>query len=152
MSLEDICSRVANRMGWFAGKGHNALLYAQEKMKASANLPEKIQNAMFEKLSRTLYKQAQLMMGMISERMEVIDEVAKPYYEKVNELSARGPVSESQLWHAMNSIEAAKNLSEEEKTLLVSVFGQIAGAQKSKVVDSVVVEGERLPIVNSNLT
>jgi len=141
MSFSDICNDVATRLGRLAGKGHNVLSSAREKVKDSANLPEKIQNAMFEKLSRTLYKQAQFMMGKISERMEVIDEVARPFYEKVNALNERGPVSESQLWSAMNSIEAAQNLSEEEKTLLINIFGQFVGAQKSKVVDAVVVEG-----------
>jgi hypothetical protein len=55
-------------------------------------------------------------------------------------LAAHGPVSETKLWEAMNSIEAAKKLTEEEKALLVSLFGQIVGAQKSKVVDAIVVE------------
>ena len=146
MGFTDICCSIACRIGEFTGKSRNALSSAQKKLKESTealnpkNLPEKIRNAIFEKLSRTLYKQAEFMMGKISERMEVIDEVARPFYEKINILAACGPVSESQLWEAMNSIEAAKNLSEEENTLLVNIFGQIAGAHKSKVVDAVVVE------------
>jgi len=140
VSFADFCCNVANQMGQLAGKSHNAFSSAQEKLKESTNLPEKIRNAIFEKLSRTLYKQAEFLVGKISERMEVIDEVAQPFYEKINALSARGPVSESQLWEAMNSIEAAKKLAEEEKVLLVTLFGQIDGAQKSKVVDAVVVE------------
>ena len=140
MSFADICCSVANHMGLFAGKTHNLFSSAQKKLKESTNLPEKIRNAMFEKLTRTLYKQAEFMMGKISERMEVIDEVARPFYEKINALATRGPVSESQLWEAMNSIEAAKKLADEEKVLLVTLFGQIVGAQKSKVVDAVVVE------------
>jgi len=55
-------------------------------------------------------------------------------------MSARGPVSEGQLWEAMNSIEAAEKLADQEKVLLVNLFGQIVGAQKSKVVNAVVVE------------
>jgi len=148
MGFADICCSVANHMGTFAGKSHNALSSAQKKLKESTqalnpkNLPERIQKALYEKLTRTLYKQAEFMMGKISERMEVIDAVARPFYEKINTLVARGPVSESRLWEAMNSIEAAKKLTEEEKALLVSLFGQIVGAQKSKVVDAVVVENE----------
>jgi len=140
MSVADICKRVANNIGWLAGKGHNALSRAQKTVKDSANLPEKIQNALFEKLARTLYKQAQFMVGKITERMEVIDEVARPFYEKVSELSARGPVTENQLWRALHSIEASKHLSEEEQALLVKLFGQTVNAQKSKMVDAVVVE------------
>ena len=129
-------------MGLFAGKSRNVLSSAQKKLKESTNLPEKIRNAMFEKLSRTLYKQAEFMMTKLSERIEVIDAVAQPFYEKINALSARGPVSEARLWEAMNSIEAAKNLTEEEKVLLVNIFGKIIGAAKSKFVDAVVVEKE----------
>jgi len=146
MGLADICNSVANRMGFFAGKSHNVLSSAQKKLKESTqalnpeNLPEKIRNAIFEKLTHTLYKQAEFMVGKLSERMEAIDEVARPFYEKIMALSARGPVSEAQLWQALNSIEAAKNLCEEEKVLLVNIFGQIAGAAKSKFVDAVVVE------------
>ena len=146
MGFADICCSVANHMGTFAGKSHNALSSAQKKLKESTqalnpkNLPERIQNAIYEKLTRTLYKQAEFMMGKISERMEVIDAVAMPFYERINTLAAHGPVSESQLWEAMNSIESAKKLAEEEKVLLVTLFGQIVGAQKSKVVDAIVVE------------
>jgi len=146
MGFTDIFCDVANHVGFFAGKSRNALSSARKKFKDSTqslnpkNLPEKIRNAIFEKLSRTLYKQAEFMMGKISERMQAIDEVAQPFFEKINVLSTRGPVSESQLWEAMNSIEAAGNLSDEEKVLLVNIFGQIVGAQKSKVVDAVIVE------------
>ncbi len=146
MGFADICCSIACRIGEFTGKSHNALSSAQKKLKDSTqalnpkNLPKKIQNAIYEKLTRTLYKQAEFMMGKLSERMEVIDEVAQPFYEKINALATRGPVSESQLWEAMNSIEAARKLADEEKVLLVTLFGQIVGAQKSKVVDAVVVE------------
>ena len=148
MGFADICCSVANHMGFFAGKSHNALSSAQKKLKESTqalnpkNLPERIQKAIYKKLTHTLYKQAEFMMGKISERMEVIDAVAQPFYEKINALAAHGPVSESRLWEAMNSIEAAKKLTEEEKILLVTLFGQIVGSQKSKVVDAVVVENE----------
>lgn len=140
MAVAEVCKGIAKRVGWLAGKGHNVMLHAQRKVKDSANLPEKIQTALFEKLSRTLYKQAQFMVGKITERMEVIDKVAGPFYEKVNELSRRGPVTENQLWQTLHSIEASKHLSEEEKTLLVKLFGQTVNAQKSKVVDAVVVD------------
>ncbi len=146
MSFTDICCNVADYVGRLAGKSHNALSSAQTKLKNSTqalnpkNLPEKVRNAVFRKLSETLYKQAELMMGKLSERMEVIDEVARPFYEKVNALIAHGPVSETQLWEAMNSIEASSNLSEEEKVLLVTIFGQIAGVQKPKFVNATVVE------------
>ena len=146
MGFADICCSIACRIGEFTGKSHNALSSAQKKLKESTqalnpkNLPERIQNAIYEKLSRTLYKQAEFMMGKISQRLEVVDEVARHFYEKINALATRGPVSESQLWEVMNSIEAAEKLTEEEKVLLVTLFGQIVGAQKSKVVDAVVVE------------
>ena len=148
MGFADICCNIACQIGELAGKSHNALSSAQKKLKESTqalnpkNLPDKIRNAIYEKLSRTLYKQAEFMMSKLSERMEVIDAVARPFYEKVNALAAHGPVSESQLWEAMNSIEAAKKLAEEEKVLLVTLFGQIVGAQKSKVVDAIVVEND----------
>ncbi|MFC1676674.1 hypothetical protein ACFL3G_06380 [Planctomycetota bacterium] len=150
MGFADICCSIACRIGEFTGKSHNALSSAQKKLKESAqalnpkNLPERIQKAIYEKLTRTLYKQAEFMMGKLSERMEVIDEVARPFYEKINALAAHGPVSETRLWDVMNSIEAAKKLTEEEKALLVTLFGQIVGAQKSKVVDAIVVERSTL--------
>jgi len=146
VGLKNFCNDVANRMGFFAGKSLNALSSARKKLKDSTqtlnpkNLPEKIRTAIFEKLSRTLYKQAEFMMGKISERAEAIDEVARPFYEKINELTAHGPISESRLWQVMDSIEAAKNLTDKEKALLVTIFGQIAGVQKSKFVDAAVVE------------
>ncbi len=146
MSFTDICCNLANQLGFFAGKSRNLLSSTREKLKESTEslnpktLPEKIRNAIFEKLTRTLYKQAEFMMGKISERMEVIDEVAGPFYEKINELSTYGPVTERQLWQVLNSIEAAEKLSEEEKALLVAIFGQIVGVQKSKYVNATVVK------------
>ena len=158
MSFEEVFCDVANYMGRLAGQSRNVLLSAQKKLKNSTqtlnpkNLPQKMRNAVFEKLSRTLYKQAEFMMGKVSERMEAIDEVARPFYEKVNALSARGPVSEANLWRALNSIEAAKNLSEEEKALLVNLFGTIFGSAKSKYVDAVVVEKPvQSPVANKGV-
>lgn len=148
MGFADICCNIACQIGELAGKSHNALSSAQKKLKESTqalnpkNLPDKIRNAIYEKLSRTLYKQAEFMMSKLSERMEVIDEVARPFYEKINALAAHGPVSETRLWEVMNSIEASKKLTDEEKVLLVSLFGQIVGAQKSKVVNAIVVEND----------
>jgi hypothetical protein len=146
VNFADMCCNVANNMGRLAAKSHNALSSVQKKLKGSTqalnpkNLPEKIRNAIFEKLTRTLYKQAEFMMTKLSERIEVIDAVSQPFYEKINELIIHGPVSEAQLWQALNSIEAAKDLSEEEKVLLVTIFGQIAGVQKPKFVNATVVE------------
>jgi hypothetical protein len=133
-------------MGFFVGQSRNVLSSAQKKLKESMqalnpkNLPDKIRNAMFEKLTRMLYKQAEFMMDKISERMEAIDKVTRPFYEKVNALGAHGPVSENQLWKALDSIEAAKNISDEEKSLLVTIFGQFVGAAKPKFVNATVVE------------
>jgi hypothetical protein len=146
VGFADICCSLAGQLGFFAGKSRNVLSSTREKLKESTEvlnpkkLPEKIRNAIFEKLTRTLYKQAEFMMGKISERMEVIDEVARPFYEKISELAAHSPVTEGQLWQVMNSIEAAGKLCEEEKVLLVTIFGQIFGAQKSKYVNATVVE------------
>jgi len=140
VTFADFCCSVANHMGQFAGKSRNIFSSARKKLKESTNLPEKIRNAMFEKLSRTLYKQAEFVMTKLSERIKLIDAVAQPFYEKINALSTRGPVTEGQLWQALNSIEAAKDLTEEEKVLLVNIFGKIIGATKSKFVDAVVVE------------
>lgn len=140
MGLADVCNSLANHIGFFAGRSRSALSSARKKLKDSTNLPDRIRNAMFEKLTRTLYKQAELMTGKLSERLEVIDEVVGPFYEKTNAMSARGPVSENQLWEAMSSIEASKKLADEEKVILVTLFGQIFSAQKPKVVDAVVVE------------
>ena len=127
MGLKEFCNNIANHIGFFTGKSHNALSSAQKKLKESTqalnpkNLPERIQKAIYTKLTRTLYKQAEFMMGKISERMEVIDAVARPFYEKVNVLAAHGPVTETQLWQAMDSIDAAKNLTDEEKQALLQV-------------------------------
>ena len=146
MSFMDICCNLANQLGFFAGKSRNLLSSTREKLKESTEslnpktLPEKIRNAIFEKLTRTLYKQAEFMMGKISERMEVIDKVAGPFYEKINELRANGPVTERQLWQVLNSVEGAEKLSEEEKALLVAIFGQIVGVQKSRYVNATVVK------------
>jgi hypothetical protein len=151
MSLADICCSFAHRAGEFTGKSRNVLSSAQKKLKESAqklhpkNLPDKIRNAVFEKLTRALCKEAEFVMTRLSERMEAIDEVARPFYEKISILSASGPVSDEKLWQTMNSIEAAKNLTEEEKVLLVNIFGKIIGSQKSKFVDAVVVEKPTQP-------
>jgi len=142
VGLKDFGNVLANCMGFFVGKSHNAFSSVRKKLEESTNLPEKIRNSIFEKLSRSLARQAEFLVGKISERMEVIDEVSQPFYEKINALKACGPVSESQLWEAMSSIEAARKLTDEEKVLLVNLFGQIVGAQKSKVIDAVVVEND----------
>ena len=146
MSFKEICNNVAGHIGFFAGKSQNVLNSAKKKIKDSTEalnpktLPERIQKSIYEKLTRTLYKQAEFVIGKISERAEVIDAVAEPFYQKVNSLAAQGPVSESQMRQALDSIEAAKKLTDEEKKLLIAVFGQIAGVKKSRYVDATIVK------------
>jgi hypothetical protein len=140
VDFADICNSVANHIGFFAGKSRNMLSSAQKKLRESTNLPEKIRNAAFEKLNRMLYEQTKFIMTKLSERMGVINEVVGPFYERIKALAPHGPVTEGQLWQALNSIETAKKLTDEEKVLLVTLFGRIVGALKSKVVDAVVVE------------
>jgi hypothetical protein len=70
----------------------------------------------------------------------VITQAALALEEKIKQLAARGPISEAELWKATDSLEAAKSLTDDEKVLLVSIFAQIAKTQKTKFVDTFVVE------------
>ena len=146
MGFADFCCSAANYIGLAAGRGHNLLSSGAEKLKDSTKvlqpgyLSGKIRNAMLEKLTHALRSQAEFVMTKLTERMEIVDKVARPFYEKIVALSARGPVSETRLRQALDSIDGSDKLDEQEKVLMVKLFGQIVGCGTSKFVDAVVVE------------
>lgn len=143
MDFTEICCNFARTIGEFVGKSRNALSSAEKTLKTSigklrSKLPQKIRSAVMEKLTRLLYKEAELAVAKLGERLQVLAEATIALQEKIDELNARGPISEADLWKAMDSLEAAAPLTDDEKALLVSIFRRTATVQKPKFVDAVV--------------
>jgi hypothetical protein len=145
MDFAEICCNFSHAVGEFVGRSHNALSSAEKTVRTSreklrTKLPEKIRSVVSEKLTRLLYKEAEFALSKLGERLQVITQASLALEEKIKQLAARGPVSEADLWKAMDSLEAAKSLTDDEKALLVNIFAQITKTQKTKFVDAVVVE------------
>ncbi len=80
----------------------------------------------------------------LEQRFKVMAETILALQERINELSVRGPVSETDMWEAMSSLKAAESLTDDERAILVTVFRQNIAIQKPDLIDT--------PVVQNSLT
>ena len=60
----------------------------------------------------------------------------------ISSLSARGPISEADIWEAVRSLEAAESLTNDERAILVNVFRQNIALQKPELIGAAVDESK----------
>ena len=90
---------------------------------------------MTEELIRLVGKETELTRTKLEERLQVMAETILALQERINELSARSPISEADMWEAVGSLEAAESLTDDERAILVNVFRQNIELQKPKLVE-----------------
>ena len=101
---------------------------------------EKIRSIVIDELTRLAAGDAELTGAKLEERLQIMAETILGLQEKINELSARGPVSETDMWEAMSSLKAAESLTDDERAILVTVFRQNIAIQKPDLIDTSVVQ------------
>jgi hypothetical protein len=114
------------------------------RQKKSSWTREKIRSIVIDELTRLAAGDAELTGAKLEERLQVMAETILGLQEKINELSARGPVSETDMWEAMGSLKAAESLTDDERAILVTVFKQNIAIQRPDLIDT--------PVVQNSLT
>ena len=141
MSFTNVCRNFACGMGKFIGGSLHILASVPKSLrKTVAKLQpqssrERIRSIVTEELIRLVGKETELTRTKLEERLQVMAETILALQERINELSARGPISEADMWEAVGSLEAAESLTDDERAILVNVFRQNIELQKPKLVD-----------------
>lgn len=140
MSFTDVCRNFACGMGKFIGGSINVLAWPRKALRESIKKPqplplrETIRAIVTEELIRLVGKETKLTRIKLEERLQIMAETILALQERINELSARGPVSEADMWEAVDSLKAAEALTNDERVVLVKVFRQNVALQKPELV------------------
>jgi hypothetical protein len=128
--------------GRVVGVGVGGLSAVGRVLRASAKLfrfrsaRERIRSIVIEELARLVGEKAELTRSRLDERMRAMAQTLVALQERVNELSARGPVSSVDLMKEIGSLKAAAPLTNDERAVLVSVFRQNIALQKPELSDA----------------
>ncbi|MHC4487569.1 MAG: hypothetical protein ACYSW7_00105 [Planctomycetota bacterium] len=140
MSFTDVCRNFACGMGKFIGGSINVLAWPRKALRKSTEKPrplplrETIRAIVTEELIRLVGKETELTRIKLEERLQIMAETILALQERINELGARGPVSEADMWEAVDSLKAAEALTNDERVVLVKVFRQNVALQKPELV------------------
>jgi hypothetical protein len=127
-------------MGKFIGGSINVLAWPRKALRKSTEKPrplplrETIRAIVTEELIRLVGKETELTRIKLEERLQIMAETILALQERINELGARGPVSEADMWEAVDSLKAAEALTNDERVVLVKVFRQNVALQKPELV------------------
>ena len=127
-------------MGKFIGGSINVLAWPRKALRESTKKPqplpsrETIRAIVTEELIRLVGMETELTRTKLEERLQIMAETILALQERINELSARGPVSEADMWEAVDSLKAAEALTNDERVVLVKVFRQNVALQKPELV------------------
>ena len=140
MSFTDACRNFACGMGKFFGATRNTLGWPRKALRKSVwklrsqSSREKIRAIVTEELMHLVGKETELTRIKLEERLQIMAETILALQERINELGARGPVSEADMWEAVDSLKAAEALTNDERVVLVKVFRQNVALQKPELV------------------
>jgi hypothetical protein len=93
----------------------------------------KVRNIVIEELIRLMGAEG-LVKEELEQRLQVMTETIVALQKRIDELAARGHISETDVLGAMDSLETARSLSNDEKTVLVNIFRQNIALQKPELI------------------
>jgi len=133
-----------------AEQSREDISFAEEERDKSAKLPaetqpsaskaeplstrEEIRSIIVEELARLQAPEGKAAILNLEKRVRFMAETIEALQNRIVELSARGPVSEADMWEAVDSLEAAESLTDDERAILVNVFRQNITLQKPELV------------------
>lgn len=114
----------------------NTLGIAIEKLR-SVFPGSNVRNIVTEELIRLMGSEG-LVEENLEKRLQVMAETIVALQKRIDELVARGHISETDVLDAMDSLETARSLSNDEKAVLVNVFRQNIALQKPELVGTAI--------------
>ncbi len=143
MGLNDISRGFGHSVGRLVGTTRKVLSWpgstlskAIEKLRSifpSAN----VRTIVTEELIRLLGAEG-LAEEKLEQRLQVMAETILALQERIDELGARGHISETDMLDAMDSLKTARSLTNDEKAVLVNVFRQNIALQKPELVGTAI--------------
>ena len=139
MDLIEISSNLGRGVGSLVGGTRKVLSWPGNSMsKAIAKLrsvfpSSNVRTIVTEELMRLMGAEG-LAGENLEQRLQVMAETIVALQQRIDELVAQGYVSETDVLDAMDSLETAKSLSNDEKAVLVNVFRQNIALQKPELV------------------
>ena len=143
MGLNDISRGFGHSVGRLIGTTRKVLSWpgstlskAIEKLRSifpSAN----VRTIVTEELIRLLGAEG-LAEEKLEQRLQVMAETILALQERIDELVARGHISETDMLDAMDSLKTARSLTNDEKAVLVNVFRQNIALQKPELVGTAI--------------
>ena len=131
-------------------QSHKHISFAEEERDKFTNLPaelqpststgealstrEAIRSIVIEELARLQNADGKVTLLGLEKRVQLMAKAIEALQNKIAEMSIRGPVSETDMWEAMGSLEAAELLTNDERAMLVNVFRQNIALQKPELV------------------
>jgi hypothetical protein len=91
---------------------------------------ESIRAVVVEEMMRLQMGTKGLSLLALERRLRFMADMIEALQERIGELSARGPVSEGDVWKEMSSLESADSLNNDERALLVDIFRRNMALQK----------------------
>ena len=147
MGLNDISHSLGHGAGKLVGTTRkvlswpgSALSKAIEKLR-SVFPSARVRTIVTEELTR-LMAQKEPTEEKLEQRLKIMAETILALQEKINELSARGPVSETDMLEAMDSLKTAESLTNDERAILATVFRQNIAIQKPDLIDTPVIQNQ----------
>jgi len=143
MGLNDISCSLGRGMGKLVGGTRkvlswpgNTLSKAIEKLR-SIFPRAKVRTIVTEELIRLMEAEG-LAEEKLEQRLQVMAETIVALQKKIDELVARGHISETDVLDAMDSLKTARSLTNDEKAVLVNVFRQNIALQKPELVGTAI--------------
>lgn len=143
MGLNDISRDFGHSVGRLIGTTRKVLSWpgstlskAIEKLR-SIFPSAKVRTIVTEELIRLLGAEG-LAEEKLEQRLQVMAETILALQERIDELVARGHISETDMLDAMNSLKTARSLTNDEKAVLVNVFRQNIALQKPELVGTAI--------------
>ncbi len=143
MGLNDISRGFGHSVGRLAGTTRKVLSWpgstlskAIEKLR-SIFPSAKVRTIVTKELIRLLGAE-ELAEEKLEQRLQVMAETILALQERIDELVARGHISETDMLDAMDSLKTARSLTNDEKAVLVNIFRQNIALQKPELVGTAI--------------
>jgi hypothetical protein len=143
MGLNDISRGFGHNVGRLVGTTRKVLSWPGSTLsKAIGKLRSifpstKVRTIVTEELIRLLGAEG-LAEEKLEQRLQVMAETILALQERIDELVARGHISETDMLDAMDSLKTARSLTNDEKAVLVNVFRQNIALQKPELVGTAI--------------
>jgi len=143
MGLNDISRGFGHSVGRLVGTTRKVLSWPGSTLsKAIGKLRSifpraKVRTIVTEELIRLLGAE-NLAEEKLEQRLQVMAETILALQERIDELVARGHISETDMLDAMDSLKTARSLTNDEKAVLVNVFRQNIALQKPELVGTAI--------------